>query len=509
MKRLIFIVTMTLIAATACAKKLGGKWDHTDLTYYIGKLPQHTESVEEDDIYNAINGVFGKWAANTALTFTRVYDRNEADITVEWGTAIKGGTIPFVAGDIGHGYPPDSAYAGEVVMNDAYTWTVNTTLFNVLDIEVFLLHEVGHTLGLGHSDNKGSVMHPDVMRLMHRNLHVTDVCDIWDLYGCPLSIAGSNTICDEETYTVDGLFGGAKLAWGYKGGSKPVYPPVVIKSEDGATAVYERGVQIKDEMEEPPVIIGTSEQTNSSSGTEPYVGTVTITAAVTLGGNTYVLEKEVTMNEIVTPDISGATKIGQSIPPGSMPIIWYPNKTKTLYFVYTGSSETGLVFLPILYYTNIDWEVTHPDGTIQYGSGRSISITPKTHGRLKVKITDGNQCRLANSYTAEYLITPYLTQLTFTNPASGSVDISVKETAAGTQEGVAVMSADAEVYAEPYMGEYMLELWHEVYGMVREMYVEAGNPTVTVDLGGLTPGWYYVRLIADGEMKAVGKLMVR
>ena len=97
----------------------------------------------------------------------------------------------------------------------------------------------------------------------------------------------------------------------------------------------------------------------------------------------------------------------------------------------------------------------------------------------------------------------------FTNPASGNVDVSVKETAAGTQEGVAAMSADAEVYAEPYMGEYRLELWHEVYGMVREMDVEAGNPTVTMNLGELTPGWYYVRLVADGEMKAVGKLMVR
>ena len=324
-----------------------------------------------------------------------------------------------------------------------------------------------------------------------------------------ISMKGASTLCDEEVYTVEGLPDGAEVRWGYKGGSKPVYPPVVIKSEDGATAVYERGVQIKDEMEEPPVVIGTSEQTNSSSGTEPYVGSVTITATVTLGGNAYMLEKEVTMNEIVTPDISGATKIGQTLPPGTMPITWYPNKTRTLSFVYTGSSETGLIFLPILYYTNIDWEVTHPDGTMQYGSGRSISITPKTHGRLKVKITDGNQCRLANSYTAEYLITPYLTQLTFTNPASRSVDISVKETAAGTQEGVAAMSADAEVYAEPYMGEYRLELWHEVYGMVREMDVEAGNPTVTMDLGGLTPGWYYVRLIADGEMKAVGKLMVR
>ena len=114
-------------------------------------------------------------------------------------------------------------------------------------------------------------------------------------------------------------------------------------------------------------------------------------------------------------------------------------------------------------------------------------------------------CENTGTFTTEVMAS--VMYIDFTNPARGSVDVSVKETAA--QEGAAVMSADEGVYAEPYMGEYRLELWHEVYGMVREVDVEAGNPTVTVGLGGLTPGWYYVRLIADGEMKAVVKLMVR
>ena len=239
----------------------------------------------------------------------------------------------------------------------------------------------------------------------------------------------------------------------------------------------------------------------------PYVGTQTIRARVTLNGSMYMLEKEVTMEEIITPDIAGAAKIGTVAPPGTVLAMWLQGQAKTL-------SCTRVSYFTQAQVNNVRWTVTQPNGDVEYYSGTSITVTPNSIGRLSVTVTDGNQCHLANSCTAQYQIHGFMMQLDYSNPASGSVDISVVKQAktehdesAGTS---AISTASAQqVYEEPYMGEYRLELWHEVYGMVREMDVEAGNPTVTMDLGGLTPGWYYMRLIADGEMKAVGKLMVR
>ena len=317
----------------------------------------------------------------------------------------------------------------------------------------------------------------------------------------PTGINGLLILCKEETYTVENLPDGATVKWGYVGDDKPqAYPPVVIESTNGASATYKRGVQLKDEMEQPP-FIGTIIPTTSA--TEPYVGTVTITATVTLNGSTYTLKKDVEMTE----NIDLSVKEDKQTDP-MKPIAFYMAGTSvplSLVHPIDKSIEASIMwqcsFTPATGTMDVLWAPT------LYGNSVSIQIPSGITGTINITVTNLRGC--ANIEGHKIKVMSNIMYIDFTNPASGNVDVSVKETAAGTQEGVAAMSADAEVYAEPYMGEYRLELWHEVYGMVREMDVEAGNPTVTMNLGGLTPGWYYVRLIADGEMKAVGKLMVR
>ena len=315
------------------------------------------------------------------------------------------------------------------------------------------------------------------------------------------SILGSSNICDEETYTIEGLPEGAEVYWSFGDGlSYAMFPPLeIIDGQGTAQATFKRG------GEREMILVGPGQI--EYGDLIPYVGTQTIRARVTLNGSMYMLEKEVTMEEIITPDIAGAAKIGTVAPPGTVLAMWLQGQAKTL-------SCTRVSYFTQAQVNNVRWTVTQPNGDVEYYSGTSITVTPNSIGRLSVTVTDGNQCHLANSCTAQYQIHGFMMQLDYSNPASGSVDISVVKQAktehdesAGTS---AISTASAQqVYEEPYMGEYRLELWHEVYGMVREMDVEAGNPTVTMDLGGLTPGWYYMRLIADGEMKAVGKLMVR
>ena len=318
-----------------------------------------------------------------------------------------------------------------------------------------------------------------------------------------MSIEGADVLCDEEVYTLEGLPEGAEVRWSFgEGGIFYVFPPLeIIDGQGTAQATFKRGGEWQMQVDpDNPTIVKPGKFI-------PYVGTQTIRARVTMNGSSYTLEKEVTMEEIITPDIAGAAKVGTVAPPGTVLAMWMQGQAKTL-------TCTGVNYFTQAQVNNVRWTVTQPNGDMEYYSGTSITVTPNGMGRLTVTVTDGNQCHLANSCTAQYLIHGYAIGLNYSNPASGSVDISVVKQAGTAQDGsggATVMSTASaqQAYEEPYMGEYRLELWHEVYGMVREMDVEAGNPTVTMDLGGLTPGWYYMRLIADGEMKAVGKLMVR
>ena len=313
-----------------------------------------------------------------------------------------------------------------------------------------------------------------------------------------MSINGADVLCDEEVYTVEGMPEGADVYWSFgESGIFYVFPPLeIIDGQGTAQATFKRKGEYQLYIDENgvshPVLI-------------PYVGTQTIKATVTLNGNSCVLEKEVTMPD---PDDQHDMTIKDENVTGQFSRIYWGGDTIPLALSYPvwGASDGDIVWTCVF--------EPDPDKTPEslrrtitlYGNRIEIPTPVAFSGFVHVTVTKSGECNIG-----EYVVTVManIMYIDFTNPASGSVDISVKETAAGTQEGVAAMSADAEVYAEPYMGEYRLELWHEVYGMVREMYVEAGNPTVTMDLGGLPPGWYYVRMIADGEMKAVGKLMVR
>ena len=318
-------------------------------------------------------------------------------------------------------------------------------------------------------------------------------------------ICGSSTICDEETYTIENLPQGATVRWSYK--DYLINPqPLIVKSSDGATAVYKRGTMIPNIAPDPGIILKTpTAEAQRVTGTVPYVGKQTITATVSLNGATYTLEKEVTMEKIITPDIEGAHAIGDVLPPNMMALPWKPGTTKQLEYV-------GKQYFFTTQANNIRWFVTYPDGSTQSLSGLTVNVTPKTTGVMTVKVVDNNQCHLANSYTARYNITyGTIIAVIHTNPASGSMDIKVIEQEGDREESMGVMKASASnpTYGEAYEGAYRLELWHEVYGPVREMDVDENTPDVTMELHGLTPGMYYLRLIVDGELLDVSKVEVR
>jgi hypothetical protein len=81
----------------------------------------------------------------------------------------------------------DGTIAGDIHIDVPRTWVdqPNDSVFDQ-DIDLFtvVLHELGHALGLGHSNVTGSVMEP-IYSGGRRTLHTDDIAGIRSLYGIP------------------------------------------------------------------------------------------------------------------------------------------------------------------------------------------------------------------------------------------------------------------------------------------------------------------------------------
>ncbi len=91
---------------------------------------------------------------------------------------IRVGAVPM-AGDVfavavPHNEMLSGTWAGDILFNSEAKFADANAIFTVA------LHEAGHVLGLGHSDNPLSVMHPTTQ---NSTLHTTDILAIQDLYG--------------------------------------------------------------------------------------------------------------------------------------------------------------------------------------------------------------------------------------------------------------------------------------------------------------------------------------
>ena len=110
----------------------------------------------------AIMGAFANWqAASSFFTFTQVPPGSGEDIRVVFARTAddpKFGTSGGVLADAGYPGTPDQ---GNLRFDSAETWTLGTDPANIkVDLLAVALHEIGHILGLSHSNAPGGTMYP-------------------------------------------------------------------------------------------------------------------------------------------------------------------------------------------------------------------------------------------------------------------------------------------------------------------------------------------------------------
>jgi len=158
----------------------GSRWKVKDLTYRISKYPIKS-GLTHQQVDDVIRKAFQVWEKATDLKFT-TKSSGKVHIEIRFESGAHGDDDPFdgEGGTLAHAFFP--VYGGDAHFDDDEDWTVNT--YRGTSLLMTAAHELGHSLGLSHSNVRSSLMAP-FYRGYDPNLSLEedDIRGIHALYG--------------------------------------------------------------------------------------------------------------------------------------------------------------------------------------------------------------------------------------------------------------------------------------------------------------------------------------
>jgi len=168
---------------------VGAQWPQTTLAFrFLNSSPDLPEQRQRAIIREA----FQRWSQVSALVFNEVGLNESSELSVSFHQGSHGDGYPFDdaggpdGNTLAHGFfppPQGGAWAGSLHFDEYETWKdqpggTGTRLYNVS------LHEIGHLLGLAHSQDQNAIMYAYYAE-NRNNLRADDIAGIQSLYGSP------------------------------------------------------------------------------------------------------------------------------------------------------------------------------------------------------------------------------------------------------------------------------------------------------------------------------------
>ncbi|XP_071829095.1 neutrophil collagenase-like [Apostichopus japonicus] len=153
---------------------------------------QNNDNLGANIVESEISKAFERWDEVSGITLTKSASQSFVDINLsfEIRNHNDGNTFDGPGGTLAHAFGPGNGLGGDIHFDDDEVYTTDGSRINLHQVTT---HEIGHSLGLGHSNDRNAVMAPFYNYRSNFDLHADDINGIQSIYGRP-SVAPRMTV---------------------------------------------------------------------------------------------------------------------------------------------------------------------------------------------------------------------------------------------------------------------------------------------------------------------------